>query len=510
MKQKLYLCLFYLLFIGMCQACSFEPSLTEAPVATPSADPLPLPSPIVLPNDELQISPAPTGDYLVNPGIGWQAGPGNADNINIPETVAYSSRREIAWKILNPDEGVYDWENLDAQLSKATQAGKQFSFRVYSMVGMPFDGHMVPDWVLAKGAVITPSGEPDYSNCIYQEEWGKFVEQIVRRYDGNPDIAFIDISGYGNFNEWSWQDSQTEWDSMWENNFLMGTAVPQDFQTLDGQARRRLVDIYIGGAFELHSCRMLDGSVKEVSYSYAGFQKTQLVMPYAGIAQSTQYVASRRKDIGFRFDCLGNYSEDVFQKVGREIGQIWKTAPVVYELCKPNEVDLDSAKWLLQNTHGSLVHNNASEETLNDLEDLVRNAGYRYFLKEARLQILKGNLHLQMEWQNTGLAPNYPKMGQNFELLMYLVDEETSSVVFDTRILADIATWLPSVDAEATTYVPVSHKIDQTIHFPETVDSGTYLVKVAIVNLRTNQPVILAVEGSDVDGKYLLGKITLE
>jgi hypothetical protein len=481
--------------------------MTDLPVETNRT--VPLPNSTAVPNEPLQISPPSTNDYLVNPGIGWQAGPGKSDSIDIPETVTYSNRREIAWKILNPAEGVYDWENLDAQLAKAVQEEKQFSFRVYSMVGMPFDGHMVPDWVLAKGAVITPSGEPDYSNCIYQEEWGKFVEQLVLRYDGNPDIAFIDISGYGNFNEWSWQHSQTEWDTAWETNFLLGQAMPQDFQTLDGQARRRLVDIFIGGIFDLHDCRMSDGSLKEVSYSYVGFQKTQLVMPYAGIAQSTQYVVSRRKDIGFRFDCLGNYSEDVFQKVGREIGQIWKTAPVVYELCKPNEVDLDSAKWLLQNTHGSLVHNNASEEALDELIDLVRDAGYRYFLKEARLQILEGNLHLQMEWQNVGLAPNYPKMGQKFELFMYLVDEQTGLIIFDTHIVTDVSTWMPA-EFGASTAVPASNKIDQVIYFPETIDSGTYLVKIAVVNIRTNKPILLAMENSDTDGKYLLGAITLK
>ena len=64
----------------------------------------------------------------------------------------------------------------------------------------------MPEWVLQKGAKILNSGEPDYSNCRYQEEWGKFVAELIARYDGNPDIAFIDISGYGNFSEWSWRD----------------------------------------------------------------------------------------------------------------------------------------------------------------------------------------------------------------------------------------------------------------------------------------------------------------
>src|SRR5215203_5201570 len=114
------------------------------------------------------------------------------------------------------------------------------------MVGAPFDGHMIPDWVLRKGAKLFADGEPDYSNCIYQETWARFVEQLSIRYDGNPDVAFIDISGYGNFNEWGWQNQQTEWDELWADHYSLGTAVPADFQTLDGQARKRLADMFIG------------------------------------------------------------------------------------------------------------------------------------------------------------------------------------------------------------------------------------------------------------------------
>ena len=456
------------------------------------------------------INPVYSDDYLVNPGIGWQDGPDRSIQSLIPEMVAYSNRREIAWRILNPKEGVYQWKALDDQLSLAVSAGKQFSFRVYSMIGAPYGGHMVPGWVLSKDALILQSGEPDYSNCVYQEEWGNFVNELILRYDGNPNIAFIDISGYGNFNEWSWQSSQTEWDYIWEEHYSVDSELPDDFRTLDGQARRRLADTFIGGSSSNHSCRMANGDVKTISYSYKGFQKTQLIMPYAGIAQSIQYVMSQRSDVGFRFDCLGNYSDDVLEKVGKVIDRIWRYAPVVYELCKPAQVDINDARDIIRVTHASLLHDNASPEPASVLQDLIRDAGYRYFLKSAALRrTIDGNLHLWMEWQNVGLAPNYPKMGQDFELVLYLETIDSGNVVYEMPVHADISGWLPSVSGSQATDSPINI-VDQVIVFPSSIPPGTYEIKIGIKEIRTGNLIRLAIEGVDDDGRYSLTTLKLE
>ena len=142
-------------------------------------------------------------DYLYKPGIGWQEMEYLGDDI-LAETVLYAERFKIAWTILNPAEGVYDWSALDEEYNRAVSNGKMFSFRVYTMRGEGYDGHQVPQWVVNKGARIFGSGdnsEPDYSNCVYQEEWAVFVEALRQRYDGDPNVSYIDISGYGGFNE---------------------------------------------------------------------------------------------------------------------------------------------------------------------------------------------------------------------------------------------------------------------------------------------------------------------
>jgi hypothetical protein len=132
--------------------------------------------------------------YLPNPGMGWQHAPGIGEQ-RFPETVSYPQRNKLSWQILNPEKDVYNWDVLDTLLEQALAENKQLSFRVYTMSGEDFGGHQIPQWVLDAGAEITPIGEPDYSNCIYQAEWGYFVEALQQRYDGNPVIAYMDISG---------------------------------------------------------------------------------------------------------------------------------------------------------------------------------------------------------------------------------------------------------------------------------------------------------------------------
>ena len=490
--------------ISLIAACGSPTAVT--PTAVLHTRPV-LPKPVSNEETTVKIEPVPSDKYFPNPGIGWQKGKETPVSLNVPESVVYAHRREIGWSVLNPAEDVYDWSALNQALEAATQAGKQFSFRVYTMIGERYGGHMIPDWVLEKGATLLPSSqEPDYSNCVYQEQWGKFVNELRRVYDGNPNIAFIDISGYGNFNEWSWDDAQTEWDDAWENGFLHGSLSPAQFETLDGQARRRLADMFIGGSNDAHRCRLANSETAVVQYAYEGFQKTQLVMPYAGIAQSSQYVLWRRSDVGFRYDCLGRGGERVLEKVGDVISQVWMRAPVVLELCKPEEFSLDDAKMLARKAHASLVHDNNWTLDSDTLKELIHDVGYRYFLKEATLRARDHILEVHMSWQNLGDAPNYPKMGQEFQLYLGLTDD-AGTVIHKELVPVNIFSWLPAQHPEDD---PPLYEVSHTMYLPFALSRGTYYAAVSIIDMRTGKPISLAFDGKDAAGWYLLSPLEIE
>ncbi len=363
-------------------------------------------------------SPPVSTDYLANPGIGWQ----EAHSLHaplLPETIPYR-RPQYSWAAQNEAAGQFDFSQIEADLAAAAAEGGQLSFRVYTMRGEDA-GHQIPQWALDQGATLLPNGEPDYSNCVYQEKWGDFVGEMQNHFDGDERIAFIDISGYGNYNEWSWQN-QTVWEADFANPI-----------SLDGQARQRLADMFIGGSGAV-DCRQPNGNITTVNYSYEGFQHSQLVMPYAGIQASSRYVASRRPDVGIRHDCLGStqHTDDMMRKIGNVIEATWRHAPIVYEFCRANASSagfsqfIDQADAILQQTHGSIVHDNThGSRDAGMFADLLRFAGYRYGLAQVRFPqtVQNGNdLYVEMDWQNIGYAPAYAGMGQQFELRLYLLD----------------------------------------------------------------------------------------
>lgn len=433
------------------------------------------------------VNPTAIQNYLSNPGIGWQEAH-TFSNPLLPETVAYR-RPQYSWKLQNPQEGIYNFASLDGDIATATSQGKQFSFRIYTANSQP----QIPDWVISKGASIKGSN-PDYSSCVYQDEWGKFVNAMRERYDGNSNIAFIDISGYGNYNEWSWTDGQTTTDP----NYLNPVS-------LDGQGRKRLADMFIGGSGTV-KCKDNGGQTQTVSYSYPGFSRTQLVMPYAGIQQSSHYVNYRRPDVGFRNDCLGrqgNY-QDITSKVGDVISRIWPVAPVVYEFCGDTSTTsslLAQADLLLKWSHGSITHDNFSgTRSFDGLTSLLKNVGYRYLVKQASFvsEVVAGkSFNVKTIWSNVGSAPNYPRLGQTFKIHYYLVDQNGTTSV-DSPSLENTALWLPG-----------EHEINPAIDVPASLPAGTYSLKVALIDLRTGKSINLAFDGRDSNGRYLLDTINV-
>lgn len=497
----------WLLILAGAAGCTSAAGAASTPRATVSLTPSVLPETATPQVAYASVDPNPLqGTYLANPGIGWQKDGSPDSSINLPETVAYAVRQTIAWNILNPADGQFDWTALDSALQEAAARGEQFSFRVYSMAGEGYGGAKVPDWVLADGAILTPSGEPDYSNCTYQEKWGDFVNALIGRYDGNPSIAFIDVSGYGDFNEWSWQ-SQTEWDEEWKNAVDLGKPDAAAFRTLDGQARRRLADTFIGGQFAQHECRDSQGQIHTLAYSYAGFQKTQLVMPFAGINQSTQYVRWRRPQVGFRYDCLGR-AQDA-RMVMQAAQNVWRAAPVVFELCSADQFTMTAAAEVMQQTHGSLVHDNGYSLDLQSLEQLMLGAGYRYVLKSASVSERSwpgGAVKVSMDWQNAGSAPSYPRMGQDFKLHVILADGSGRTVLLDNALPASVASWMPAGDASAS---PPDNVVSAMLQIPADLQPGTYQVQVAIIDQRTGQPIQLGFEAPNEAGRYFIAQVAI-
>jgi len=172
------------------------------------------------------VRPKDNGAALVNPGMGWVFH--HYDN----DIVRYGNRLEpwdtvdefpgvgviylrLAWTYLEPEEGNFNWSVVDIPAQRWIAKGKKIAFR-FTTYESPSNNppNATPEWVVKAGAKVyplrgrsgsTPSAvvryEPDYDDPIFLEKLNKFFKAAAARYDGDPNVAWIDIGTVGIWGE---------------------------------------------------------------------------------------------------------------------------------------------------------------------------------------------------------------------------------------------------------------------------------------------------------------------
>lgn len=173
------------------------------------------------------LQPKPATGPVVNPGKGWVLY-GKADQTP-SESLAIGSLgyTRYNWSTVEPKEGEYHWEIIDRDLEGWSKRGKQFAFGVMGANVHSKEFWVTPKYVFDAGAPYTqtefidaksvPAGTsasrlnvagtppiklvPAFDDPIYLQKVEKFVRALAAHYDGNPNLAFIDIRSYGNWGE---------------------------------------------------------------------------------------------------------------------------------------------------------------------------------------------------------------------------------------------------------------------------------------------------------------------
>ena len=130
--------------------------------------------------------------------------PGDAaitpDLLNNTGIVGVSLR--TTWRKVEPKEGQWDWDNLDAAITVARSARKKVMIRVLA-------GTHTPEWVYARGARRfdfvqrnpnrSRTDEPSYLPIPWDETylryWARLVRQLGKRYGNDPAIVLVHIAG---------------------------------------------------------------------------------------------------------------------------------------------------------------------------------------------------------------------------------------------------------------------------------------------------------------------------
>ena len=423
-----------------------------------------------------------TDGYIPNPYMGWQ----NTRNTpqSFPSTIHYA---RFNWQDINPAENVYDWGPIEILRQEGLALDQKIHFRIRNAQPPPWGpGQVIPDWVIAQGAVIIDGSrgtEPLYSDCQFLTFQAVFVDAFRQQYDGDPDIAFLDIGAYGNFGEWGTEQYD------------------ETPGSLDWHARRRLADMYLGGQ-GTRPCQQADGSVIDVSYNYTGFQQTQLLMPYTPWRKdSLFYATDARSDVGIRHDALGSetHQNKYREEIGDLVARSWRNVPIVFEFSSDanSSTALASARAFAQEMHASLIHENFNGYDAG-IAAVLEVIGYRLVLREityVRELTTDYPLTVNMIWENTSSAPPY----HAYHLMAALVDNQ-DTVVWEQEIDTDVRTWTPRT----------AISVQDDLILPDTLPVGLYDLRIAFVDDNTHQPVLnLAIAGRDSNGRYQIGPVQI-
>ncbi len=436
------------------------------------------------------IRPVEIQDVLVNPGMGittfqrfngqelnppltWsESGPVTrlpqaATKPDFPE--ASISYCRWYWSVIEPEPGKFRWDIIDLALQEARAHGQTLAIRL-----MPYSNKdPLPAWYRNSGArrANKPTDkdgdiwQPDFTDPLFLKDWGELVAEAGKRYDGNPTLDSVDISSVG------------YWGEGWSNYMP-----PFSFQ-------KPLIDIWL-----------------------QAFQHTHLLMNFdqpQALAYGTEHGA------GWRLDCLGDmrsksHSPEMLDQYPQEvvragIQNVWQRSPVSLETCgtpsswKKNGYNVSYILAQALRWHISSLNVKSSPippEWQSQFEDFQKKMGYRFILRRLEYPnaVTTGAMMpVHMWWLNAGVAPIYRK----YRLAVELQSASGSTIV---QVPADIRKWLPG-DAV----------VDDSLYVPANLASGTYKFRIAMLDPRTQQPVIrFGMQGRQADGWYDMGSLTVE
>jgi hypothetical protein len=425
------------------------------------------------------VVPQTTDELLINPGKGWVVFSGiNPGAFGLFPEAAIAYLR-VNWADLEPREGDYRWDLWEPAMRFWTGTGKRIALSVMCANAHSRGKWCTPQWVAdagAKGYDYLREGdeynvgapitrwEPDYADPVFLEKLERFVAAFAVRYDGNPQIEFIDIRSYGIWGEW-------------HTPHPVGTDV-----------LKRHIDMHV-----------------------RHFRRTQLVVPWGMDANIPVYRHAFDRGVGFRRDGVGG------PPVGREAEMyplVWGKAPVVFEFWGHYEWLKEKGWWsdfpiepYMEKQHASyisLYHEKNARTFIDQEPDYIRRLGNRmgYWFILTRADYADsvapgGMLDVTLRWENRGVAnclANYP-------LAIFLINSQDCVVSTTVSAESDTRRWEPGKTATERIRIPV----------PADLQPGVYTVSIGLLEspLSNRCAVRLGIVGRDTEGRYPLGEVVV-
>jgi hypothetical protein len=457
------------------------------------------------------VRPEDTGEALVNPGMGWTL------HFYSNYIENYGSKLEpsdtlddwpglsviylrVPWAYLEPREGEFNWALFDTPAQRWIARGLQIAIRV--SCSESWMRYATPQWVQDAGAKgvnfnfgkgPAPDGklwDPDYLDPVFLEKLDRFLAALARRYDGNPNVAFIDVGSFG----------------MWGEGHTGFSSRLNDEQTL--AVVKKHVDLHVKHFPRTLLC---------ISDDVAGSGKPGRRFPAMDYALS-KGVTMRDDSILVQPPPHSWYHAEMAQ-------EFWPRLPVILEhehygsSKKRGAWSNDLLVRSVEDYHASYmsIHWWPREELAEireAVERINRRLGYRLRLREIAWPAaapLGEPFTVLTTWANAGVAPCY---GGGFWAFT-LKDEKGGLVSVNVDESFDVRTLkvgppdeAPGEQRQSRFTVALRHVDPVGTHAPPT-KPGTYDVFVS-VGLRDGTPrLALPLAGHDGQRRYKLGQMRL-
>jgi hypothetical protein len=414
---------------------------------------------------------------FANPGQGWmsqQRAPGNEPRF--PCSVVYI---RFDWADAEPEQGQYNWKLIDDVIAAWKPRGAAVAMRVMTANAHSRGYYSSPKWLFdagcksheytvggddpTSGGTRIPRIEPDYADPIYLKYHGAFLKALGERYDGRPEVEFLDIGSYGIWGEWH-------------------TKNPAPVEV-----RKQIVDLY-QHAFGKTPLVFMSDDAEVLNYAMArgtGFRRDGVASPW----HEENWIGSKK------------------YAAVQGMADVWKHAPVVfewfgnYDYIQSKKWSFDAAVNFMLNNHVNLINDNIGQVppgAMPQLEKLARLAGARFVLREISHEksITPGRaLNLRMKWANVGAG----RLHRPFRLRFFLLDS-TGTPAFTADAKADPRSWLPG-----------AFDLTESLMLPSSLKAGDYTLALALMETGALKPTFrLAFDAPDKEGRYEVGKVKVQ
>ncbi len=416
------------------------------------------------------IHPPIDDSMLLNPGKGYVQYYGA--NSTITRDYIDIGYNRVCWSEVEPQGGQFNWRPIEQAIRGFGKYDKKVGVGVMNVSTGIGKQYVTPKWVFEAGAVplevpdsSSPTGKQiipaSWEDPVFLSKMKAFIVAFGKQYDGNSNLAFIDIRDYGN-----WGEGHV---GMLGHDSRIILTPPENL-------RQNYLQPY-----------------------FSAFPRTQLIVVWGSHAYDKIYDWAIQQGAGIRRDgILSEWSKD-----GSECLRANGHAPAIFEYCDGYETTKKKGYWstnllmkYVEAGKPSYLQWDARifEENREFCLQLGNRIGYHFILQQAKIPTaISPNAPCSIEWQwlNDGVAPLY----EPCHVAIALLDAKDQVVQQQ---------WL--TDSQPRNWKPDENTIETVSANFSAVPSGFYKLAVGLFEDRqeVSPAYRLGIQGRTASGWYVL------